>query len=97
MLEETIKTVIKFPELYLGKPSLERLYAFIGGYLFQNNNVNDHCLDGFDAFVAEKYGMRTTHNWSSIIQFFSNSEREAFDTFIVCFDEFQKKKNTENK
>lgn len=87
-LYQVITEIINFPELYIGKPSLERLYAFICGYLFQNEAANDHSLDGFNEFVYEKYHIRTDHNWSQIIQFFSNTEQEAFDTFIQLFMDF---------
>ena len=87
-LYDLVKRVSGFPELYLGKASLERLYAFINGYLYQNKASDDHCLDGFTEYVAKKYGIRSDHNWSSIIQFFSSSEKEAFDIFVCLFDEF---------
>lgn len=87
-LYSLIKKVIAFPELYIGKPSLERLYAFIGGYLHQNEKADDHCLDGFTEYVAQKYHILSDHNWSSIIPFFSNNEEEAFRTFAELFEEF---------
>lgn len=91
-LENMIAKITDFPELYLGKPSVERLFAFLGGFLYQNDVANDHCLDGFTEFVAQKHRLRTDHNWSDIIQFFSNSEQEAFNRFIQYFNEFQKRK-----
>ena len=91
-LYNLIKTVTDFPELYIGKPSLERLYAFIGGYLFQNEIANDHCLDGFNEYIAEKYQIRSDRNWSEIIQFFSCDEKYAFNKFIQHFEEFTQKR-----
>ena len=87
-LKSVIGEVTSFPELYLGKPSLERLYAFIGGFLYLNSEADDHCLDGFNEYVAAKYGIKTTHNWSSIISFFSSTEQEAFDNFKKIFSEY---------
>lgn len=89
-LSSVIKMITDFPEIYLGRPSLERLYAFLGGYLYQNESADDHCLDGFNEYIAQKFGINSDHNWASIIQFFSNSEKEAFDTFIILFEEFKK-------
>ena len=88
-LEELIIKISNFPELYIGKPSVERLFAFLGGFLYQNDSVNDHCLDGFTEYVARKYRIKTDHNWSSIIQFFSNTEQEAFNNFVQLFKEFR--------
>lgn len=90
-LYDMINTVIQRPELYIGKPSLERLYAFIGGYLTGNPGADDHCLDGFNAYISERYHIYTSHNWSSIIQFFSNSDRDAFDLFIKHFQDYTHK------
>ena len=92
-LYDVICEIIKRPELYIGKPSLERLYAFIGGYLYQNEFVTENCLDGFNEYVAERYGLDTDHNWSLIIQFFSNDEKEAFNKFAQLFDEFCRSKS----
>ena len=95
-LLSVINEVTSFPELHLGKPSLERLYAFIGGYLHHNEDADDHCMDGFNEYVAERTGVHTSHNWSSIIPFVSASEGEAFNTFIRLFKEFQKRKQEGN-
>lgn len=91
-LKSVIEKVTSFPEIYIGKPSLERLYAFIGGYLYCSSEADDHCLDGFNEYVAAKYGINTDHNWSSIIIFFSSTEEEAFITFKELFDEYVTRK-----
>ena len=90
-LKDVIITVSSFPELYIGKPSLERLYAFIGGYLHNNSEGDDHCLDGFNEYVSAKYRINTDHNWSEIISFFSSNENEAFETFKSLFCDYCKK------
>ena len=87
-LKELIIKITEFPELYIGKPSVELLYAFLGGFLYQNDSADDHCLDGFNEFVLQKYRLRTDHNWANVIQFFSNTEQEAFDKFTQLFKEF---------
>jgi hypothetical protein len=87
-LHDVILEVISFPEIYLGKRSVEKLEAFLHGYLYQNNEVNDSSLDGFTDFVAQKHRITTDHNWASIIRFFSVDERDAFDSFIKLYNEF---------
>ena len=87
-LNEIINKISNFPELYIGKPSVERLYAFINGFLYQNTTANDHCLDGFTEYIAQKYNIHSDHNWASIIQFFSANEQEAFESFIHHFEEY---------
>lgn len=87
-LSEMLKKVASFPELYLGSPSLERLYAFISGFLYANEEADDGCLDGFNDYIYNRYHMNTDHNWSSIISFFSNNDQQAFDLFIKHFNDF---------
>jgi len=90
------------PEIYLGKPSLERLRAFVDGYKHHNNydvNASD-CLCGFNQYVADKYEIHTDHDWSSIIRFMNlENEKAAFDDFFVLLDEFMRSSagNTEGK
>lgn len=87
-LHELIVEVSKRPELYLGKPSLERLYAFIGGFLYQNTNANFKCLNGFNQYIADIYDVKSEHNWASIIQFYSSTEEKAFSAFVKHFNDF---------
>ena len=87
-LHDLIKTIAKRPEIYLGRPSVQRLYAFIGGYLYGNPTADDHCLDGFNEFVAQRFGIRSDHNWADIIEFFSDSEKDEFALFMKLFEEF---------
>lgn len=87
-LYELINEVTAFPELYIGKPSLERLYAYINGFLSANIDLDDHCLDGFTEFVSEKYRLQSDHNWSEIISFFAPNENTAFARFVQLFNEF---------
>ena len=93
-LYDVIIRVTNYPEIYLGKPSLERLYAFIGGYLEARPEADDHCLDGFNKFVSEIYSISSDHNWASIIGFFSYSEKDAFDKFKEHFMDYQQTRNT---
>lgn len=87
-LHQLIEAIIARPEIYIGKPSVDRLYAFISGFLIGSKEADDHCLDGFNAYIAQKYRLNTSHNWSSILQFFSTSEQAAFDLFVRHFQEF---------
>ena len=87
-LYDLIQSIALRPEIYIGKPSLERLYAYLSGYMYQNSDNNDHCLDGFNAYIAQKYNICSDHNWAEIIQFFSYSECDAFNTFIKHFSDF---------
>lgn len=87
-LYELIIEIIDKPELYLGRCSIQRLYAYIGGYLHQNNAADDHTLDGFNEYIASYYNIVSDHNWADIIQFFSNSGHEEIELFKRHFKLF---------
>lgn len=90
-LSDMLKVVVAFPEIFLGYPSLERLYAFIGGFCYANEDADDGCLDGFNEYCHNSYHMNTDHNWVSIIRFFSYDDQHAFETFIKDFNDFSAK------
>ena len=92
-LIELIRIIVKHPEIYLGKPSVQRLYAYIGGFLHQNEEANDHCLDGFNEYIASYYRITSDHNWADIIEFFSNCDQEEISLFRKHFDDFMNSKN----
>ena len=87
-LYNMIMTVTEHPELYLGKCSIQRFYAYIGGYLHENDSANDHCLDGFNEYIANRYKIRSDHKWASIIQFFSNNGYEEMELFKKHFNNY---------
>jgi len=87
-LYSLILMILERPELYIGKQSIQRLYSFLSGYLHQNKSVDDHCLDGFNEYIANYYNIHSDHNWADIIQFFSTSGFEEIALFKKHFDAF---------
>lgn len=87
-LYHLIIKILERPEIYIGKPSIQRLYAFINGYLHQNELANDHCLDGFNEYIAAHYRIDSDHNWASIIEFYSNTDQNQIDLFKKHFENF---------
>lgn len=98
-LYDLLQEIRKCPGMYLAKPSLERLWAFINGYKSHKSYDpdTDNCLDGFNEYVYEHYHLYTDHDWSRIIQFFNESEEDAFYVFYELFDDFTKKKRDHRK
>lgn len=92
-LFDLIQIILEKPELYIGKRSIQRLYAFIGGYLYGNNEADDHCLEGFNEFVADYYKIESDNNWASIIELFSSSSQDEIDMFKELFDKFTAEKD----
>lgn len=88
-----LQEIRKRPEIYIGKASLERLYAFLNGYKHHELPSPPDCLDGFQNYVEGIYDIHTDHNWASIIQFFSSTEEEAFNEFYKLFDNYMKNRS----
>lgn len=96
VINEKIKKLLvqmrRVPAAYFGKKSLERLSFTLSGYMLclfeigESDTMQE--LPGFNEFVAKRYGIKSAHNWCSIIQFFHPIEEEAFDTFFELLDEF---------
>lgn len=93
-LHDLITAIINRPELYLGKSSIQRMYAYIGGFLHQNNDVDDHCLEGFNEYVAARYKINSDHNWADIIEFFSINNQDEIIIFKQLFDDFTQKRDS---
>ena len=84
------------PALYFGgRETLALLRAFIGGYIERQWEIEKspeftYALNGFQEFVQKKYklGNFTVHSWDRIIDFYSSSDKEAWDRFYKLLDEF---------
>lgn len=93
-MDNVIKVLEELRSRYnviIGKKSLERLVSFVWGYIhcmYDNGIKLNGFLPGFQQYIEDRYNIHTDHNWSSIIQFFSNSDAEAFDLFYQLLDDF---------
>ncbi|MFB9275597.1 hypothetical protein [Cohnella cellulosilytica] len=87
-----IQQIRQNPIIHLGKRSLHLLKAYLDGYIEYHNEISDKpdyfFLPKFQEFVQERYNISTTHNWVSLISFYSSSEENAFDNFYKLLDEF---------
>lgn len=96
-MEQKVRALLdniqKRPLIYLGKKSLDRLHMFLCGYIFsladdKTENPAWNCLSGFQTFVADRYQVTDTLNWSSIIRRSVETEEAAFDTFFELWAEY---------
>lgn len=90
---EIIQSINTDPKKYLGYPSLQRLFSYLNGYWYAHPNCSRECLDGFNAYIAKQYNINSSHNWPSIIDFFSSDEKDAYNNFICHFNNFTQNKN----
>lgn len=90
---ELIFKIKKEPKVFINQKSLRSFDNFIGGYdycAYENNIYDCNCWHGFQEYVEKKYNSHTTHGWAQLIDFYSDSDEEAFDNFFKIFEEFLK-------
>lgn len=91
---DLLQQIQKKPGLYIGNPSISNLYMFLNGYQFARRQLNipvsveEKELQHFQAWLQEKFALKTSQSWSQIILFHSIDEREAFERFFDLFAEF---------
>ena len=77
------------PNMYLGKPSLDLLFAFITGCICYQNELNNDFIEfppGFQTFVQGYYNKKGNVGWKNIIQEEVKNDDEAFFKFFDLFD-----------
>jgi hypothetical protein len=93
VLYELLKDIRTKPGKYIGTKSIVKLRHFLDGiyyvlYYTDENKDSDSFLKGFQEWIEMRYDITSTHHWSSIINFYSNNEADAFDRFYELLDEF---------
>lgn len=89
-LTELLEKIRIRPGMFLGKPSIELLRAFISGYLVNKKEPDidtDFYLE-FQTFIEQKYSRKGTTHCITIIQSITTSDEEAFYKFFELLDEF---------
>ena len=82
------------PSVYLGRPSILCLQAFLSGYNIAQYKLGvplaeTDPLDGFQDWIQKKFSIETSQSWASIILFFSQDERDALNNFFELLEEFR--------
>ena len=92
-LFELLQKIRETPQLFIGKPSLERLASFIYGYACNENEIDNkinNLFFKFQGYIEKYYDIQSTQNWAKIIDFFCSTKEEAFYRFYEHLDEFLK-------
>lgn len=87
---ELCSRILARPEDFLSNPSLFKIRCFISGYSFAKN---DRFPDGefylqFSWWVADRFGVKTSHGWGSIISFEAGSEAGAIEMARQLWHEY---------
>lgn len=98
---DLLSKIRKNPGMYLGEESITRLDSFLGGYVYANfekgETKRDEWIDGFQAFVDERYQNNMTIGWCDVILRHEKNEVAAFRRFFQLLDKYLEceKLNTE--
>jgi len=96
-MERLFKLLYKIREnpalCFGGRENVSLLKAYIGGYLAKEWEIDENyrgtfALNGFQEFVQKKYNIISSQSWDRIIDFYSTSDKEAFEKFYKLLDEF---------
>lgn len=83
------------PAMYLGKPSLTRLKAFLDGYIGARNDLGfplpeqEEILNNFQIWIQAKFKISSSHSFADIILFYCQDEREALTKFFDLWENFR--------
>jgi hypothetical protein len=89
---DLLNEIRRRPAMYIGCNSVVRLAFFLRGYCYALNQhcamKNDQFLQGFRDWIANKYSVKSSQGWESIIQFYSAGEEDGMQRFWMLFDEY---------
>ncbi len=95
---ELLEKILERPPLYIGHASVTRMKLFIDGYGFARSDyggeMKDSLYDGFQKWVANRFGFGHSHSWASIISFMGSSEARAFELTKELWEEYKAEMNT---
>ena len=94
-IQDFVKKTRTNPALFIGEKSLTKYRAFMDGWIFDKHmEIADiNILREFQDWIQKRFEIRSTHNWSQIILFYSLNEQEAFNKFLSLWDQFIDEKN----
>ena len=82
-VSQLFSEVLECPELYVGKPNIGLIAAFMSGYEYHTQAKGfggmDKIYSGFHDWVAKRYEIQTSHGWPDIVSFIGLTEAGAFE------------------
>ena len=102
-LFEFLTNMSSIPEMYLGRPKISLLNAYISGFIKgeEENNVKYWCFNFklFHEYIAMKYnrGDFWTRGWATILEEEYWDTKQALDKFFEHLEEFKKEFKDKSK
>lgn len=93
LYSKLFEEILAKPGMYVGNCSIIGIRAFIDGYRHAKWETGDSSQDdlynGFTQWLAERFNITSSHEWSRIISFMSNSEADAFENTKKLWSEYK--------
>ncbi|MBW4635363.1 MAG: hypothetical protein KME30_26765 [Iphinoe sp. HA4291-MV1] len=93
-LYEMLQSIKQYPGMYLGKSSITCLKSFLDGYTAARQDLGlslteqERQFEKFQEWIQERFEMKSSHGWDSIILFYSADEKDALNNFFELFERF---------
>lgn len=90
-MKDILNKMKERPCMYIYECKLENLYAFMNGYMyriFQEDDIVPEFYPGFQEYIESEYGVTTGQHWTKIVDFYSNTEKEALDKFFQHLEDY---------
>ena len=89
-----LQNMKKRPGMYLGKCSITRLKSFLDGYIAARQDLGfplteqERHFEKFQEWIQERFELKSSHGWDSIILFYSADEKDALNNFFELLERF---------
>jgi hypothetical protein len=93
-LYEMLQRIKQRPGMFLGTCSITRFKSFLDGYMSARQDFGlpvteqEKQFDQFQEWIQQRFDIKSSHAWDSIILFHSADERDALNNFFELFEKF---------
>lgn len=87
-VKELLEMLRERTPMYIGGRSIFQLQAFIDGWLFDREVLDEDLLDQFYQWLVKRFNITSSQSWAKIILFYSTDEVSALENFFKYFDDF---------
>jgi hypothetical protein len=88
-VQELFQKISERPAMYLGEATLTRFDAFLLGWMLESGDPNTSVvMSGFQAWVSDRYKIKSSHSWANIIRFYAQDDVSALKDAFTLFNEY---------
>jgi hypothetical protein len=90
-MKEILYQVKVRPGAFLNDVTLENLYAFMNGcmyQIFQKEDIVPEFYPGFQEYIEEIYNTNTKQHWTKMIDFYSENKKAVVEKFFEHLEKY---------